>query len=131
MGTVTPIPKEQTGLFHSNQIAAFDYSERQAAFAARIMNCVSRAFYAISASPATQETVFWNLYVTKNIERTEIINKPADFIEGVRAIFGEAGTVVFEYMLAREIKREFGPSAAFDKKPVRSKNFADLLQLVA
>jgi hypothetical protein len=91
-GTGTPIANEQghntQGLFHSNQVAAFDYSERQAAFAAKIMNCVSRAFYAIGASPQTQEIVFERVYTTQNIGRNEIMDKPKEFIEGLKTIYG-------------------------------------------
>jgi len=112
-------------------VAASDYSERQAAFAARIMNCVSRAFDAIGASSATQEIVFWNLYVTRNLGRNEIIDKPTEFIEGLKNIYGEAGVVVFEYTMTKEIKSEFGLTAAFDKEPIKARDLADLLHLVA
>jgi hypothetical protein len=130
METVTPTEKRKQGLFHSNQVAAFDLSEREAALAARITDCVSRAFHAIGAGSQTQEIVFWNLYMTRNIERNEIIDKPTEFIEGIRSIYGDAGTVVFEYMLRREIKREFG-LAAFDKEPLKARSLADLLHLIA
>ncbi len=135
METVTPIEKEQGhsagGLYHANQVAAFDYSERQAAFAARIMNCMSRAFDAIGASSATQEIIFWNLHVTRNLGRNEIMDKPTEFIEGLKAIYGEAGVGVFEYMMTREIKREFGHTAAFEKEPAKARDLADMLHLVA
>ncbi len=134
METATPVGsglKRQNGLYHSNQVAAFDYSERHAALAARITGCVSRAFYAIGAGSATEEVVYWNLYMTRDVGRNEIADKPAEFIEGLRAIYGEAGTVVFEYMLKREIKREFGLTAAFDDEPVKARDVADLIHLVA
>ena len=131
METVTPVANEENGLYHSNQIAAFDYSERQAAYVARIMDCLSRAFYAIGASSHTQEVVFWNLFVTKNIGRNEIIRKPAEFIEGLQAIYGEAGMVVFGSMMRREIKREFSPTPALDEEHLQGKSLTDLLQLLA
>jgi len=135
METVRPVAKERArntgGLYHANQVAAFDYSERQAAFAARIMKCVGRAFDALGASSATQEIIFWNLYVTRNLERDEIMDRPAEFIEGLKAIYGEAGEVVFEYMMTKEIKGEFGLTSAFDKEPIKARNLADLLHLVA
>ena len=131
MEAVTPIAKEQQGLYHANQVAAFDQSERRDAIAARIMDCVSRAFHAIGAGSQTQETVFWNLYMTKNVGRNEIMDKPAEFIEGLQAIYGEAGTVVFEYMFRREIKREFGVTDAFDNEAIKERSTSDLLHLIA
>jgi hypothetical protein len=135
MEVVRPVEKKREsdtgGLYHANVVVAFDYSERQAAFAVRIMNCVTRAFDAIGASSATQEVVFWNLHVTRNLGRNEIIDKPSEFIEGLKAIYGEAGVVVFEYEMTKEIKREFGLTAAFDKEPAKARNLPDLLHLVA
>src|SRR5579864_290004 len=122
METVRTVEKREgnTGrLYHADLVAALDYSERQAAFAARIMNCVTRAFDAMGASSATQEVVFWNLQVTRNLGRNEIIDKPSEFIEGLKAIYGEAGVVVFEYQMTKEIKREFALTAAFDKEPTK------------
>jgi hypothetical protein len=133
METVRPVEKRGStaALYHADQAVSFDYSERQAAFAARIMDCVTRAFDAIGASHATQEVVFWNLQVTRNLGRNEIIDKPSEFIEGLKAIYGEAGVVVFEYEMTKEIKREFGLTAAFDKEPAKPRNLLDLLHLVA
>jgi hypothetical protein len=119
------------GLHHANQVAAFDCSERQAAFAARIRDCVGGAFHAIGAGPQTQEIIFWNLYVTRNLERDDIVNNPNEFIEGVRSIYGEVGIRVFEYMLTREIKREFGITAEFDKEPIQDRRASDLISLIA
>jgi hypothetical protein len=133
--TVTPVLSGQEpkagGLHHANQVAAFDYSERRAAFATRIKNCVSRAFHAIGASPQTEEAIYWNLYMTQNLGRDEIVNKPAEFIEGVKVIYGEAGIKVFEYMLTREIKKEFGITAEFDKESVQETSASDLMRLMA
>jgi hypothetical protein len=119
------------GLHHANQVAAFEYSERQAAFATRIRNCVSRAFHAIGAGSQTQEIIYWNLYVTRSLERDDIMNKPNEFLEGVKAIYGEAGIKVFEYMLTREIKAEFAITAEFDGEPIRDREVSDLLNLIA
>jgi hypothetical protein len=83
-----------------------------------------------SARAPTQEIIFWNLYVTRNLARDEIMDKPTEFVEGLKAIYGEAGEVVFEYMMTKEIKNEFGLTAAFDKEPVKARNLADLLHLV-
>jgi hypothetical protein len=119
------------GLYHANQVAAFDYSERQAAFAKRIKDCVSRAFHAIGAGSQTEEIIYWNLYVTRSLERDDIMNKPSEFLEGVKAIYGEAGIRVFEYMLTREIKREFGITAEFDGEPIRGRAVSDIVNLIA
>ncbi len=119
------------GLHHANQVAAFDHSERQAAFAIRIKNCISRAFHAIGAGHQTEEVIYWNLYITQNLGRDEIVNKPAEFIEGVKVIYGEAGVRVFEYMLTREIKNEFGITAEFDKESIQEKSASDLMSLIA
>jgi hypothetical protein len=119
------------GLFHANQVAAFERSERQAAFATRIKDCVGRAFRAIGAGPQTQEIIYWNLYVTRSLERDDIMNKPGEFLDGVRAIYGEAGIKVFEYMLTREIKREFGITAEFDGEPISGRPVSDILNLIA
>lgn len=116
---------------HANQVAAFGYSERKAAFAARILKCACRAFHDIGASPAMQEIIFWNLYVTRDLDRDEIAERPTDFIEGLEAIYGGAAVVVFEYMMTRALKNEFGLGAAFDKETVKASGFADLLHLLA
>ncbi len=108
--SATPGSNQGAGLFRSNQVSSFEYAERRAALAAKIGTCVARAFHAIGASSATQEIVYWNLSVTKNFARNEIALKPEEFIEGLREIYGEAGTKVFEYMLSREIRREFNLS---------------------
>jgi hypothetical protein len=135
METVTPGEMEgerRVGrLRHAKQVPAFDYSERQAAFAARVLNCIGRTFDAIGASSATQEVIFWNLYVTRNLGRDKIVDKPLEFIEGLKAIYGEAGVVVFEYKMTKEIKEEFGLTAEFDKEPIKPRDLADLLRLVA
>ena len=68
--------------------------------------------------------------VTKNIGRKDIIDKPAEFFEGMRGIYGEAGTVVFEYMLAREIKREFGVTGEVDNETIKE-SARNLLRLIA
>lgn len=133
--TVTTAVKERGdnrgGLYHANQVAAFDFSERQAAFAARVMSCIGRAFLAIGASSQTQELVFWNLYVTRNLGRDDVMNRPEEFIEGVKDIYGEAGVVVFEHMMTKEIKKEFGLIAEFDREPIQKRTASDLLNLIA
>jgi hypothetical protein len=131
---VRPVEKKRessTGGLLGNPVAALEYTQPQAVFAAKIMKCVTRAFDAIGASSAMQEVIFWNLHVTRNLGRSEIIDKPAEFIEGLKAIYGEAGVVVFEYEMTKEIKREFGLTTAFDNEPAKARNLLDLLHLVA
>jgi hypothetical protein len=128
---VTPIRKDQKGLYHSNLVAIFEIAERRDALVARVTKCVGQAFHAIGSSSETQEIVYWNLLMTKNVRRSEIIDKPEEFIEGLRAIYGEAGTVVFEHLLRREIGREFELSASFDKEPINEKTTSELLHLIA
>ena len=129
--TIAPRPKQQEGLYHSKLVAVVDLSERREALVAGVTNCVSRAFHAIGSSSETQEIIFWNLLMTKNVRRSEIIDKPEEFIDGLRAIYGEAGTVVFEHLFMREIGREFDLTGAFDKEPIRERSTSDLLHLIA
>jgi len=130
----SPTKIEKTGLFSSNQVAAFDYAERRAALAARIAACASRAFQAIGAGSATQELVYWNVSMAKNIGRNQIADNPQEFIEAIRAIYGEAGTAVFEYMLGREIRREFNltfPLFEMERKGAeKASEVAQLIQYV-
>jgi len=131
METATQTKAEGKGLYHANLVAAYDHSERRALLAVRVMNCIRRAFHNIGAGPEMQDTVFWNLQMTKDIGLTEILEEPEDFIEGLRAIYGQAGTAVFEYMLAREIRREFGLDAESDGGRTKARSVCQLLHLVA
>lgn len=121
---------EATGLYRSNQVAAFDQLERQAALAARVNKCVDRTFAAIGASSMTLEIVYSKLYTTKGVERSQIANKPEEFIEVIGEIYGEAGTVVFEGLLGREIRREFGLPARLEEAG-RPRTVSELLRLIA
>lgn len=130
----TTVARDEDGrptgsLFHSNQIAAFQYSEAREAFASRVTNCISRAFEAIGASTATQQLIFWNLSVTNNLGQGEVASKPTQFIEGLRAIYGEAAMVVYEYKLMKEIRKEFGLTED-EMKFIEGHGFADVLRLV-
>lgn len=132
MESATRSEKESAGLFKSNQVTAFDYAERRAAIAARIAACVGRAFQAIGASSATQEIIFWNLSVTKNMGRNEIADKPREFIEGMQSIYGEAGTAVFEYLLGREIRREFNLTfPMLEQERKGAEKASEVLQLIS
>ena len=127
----TPAAKEQKGLYHSNLVAIFDLSERREAFVARFANCVSRAFYAIGSSSETQEIVYWNLLITKDVRKSEIIDKPEEFFDGLQTIYGDAGVSVFEHMLRREIGREFDLAAALELEAIKQGSTADLVHLIA
>jgi len=129
--TTTPIAKEQRGLYHSNLVAVFDLSQRRETFVARVADCVSRAFYAIGSSSETQEIVYWNLLTTRDIRKSEIIDNPEEFFEGLEAIYGDAGVSVFDYMLRRELGREFDITAALELEVIKEASTPDLLHLIA
>jgi hypothetical protein len=129
--TTTPIAKEQKGLYHSNLVAVFDLSQRRETFVARVADCVSRAFYAIGSSSETQEIVYWNLLTTRDIRKSEIIDNPEEFFEGLEAIYGDAGVSVFGYMLRRELGREFDITAALELEVIKEASTPDLLHLIA
>jgi hypothetical protein len=134
METATTVRKEEErppgGLHRSNQIAAFNRAESHAVVAARVKDCVGRAFYAMGISPTMQQVIYWNLSVTKSVGPDDVVDKPAEFIEGLQCIYGEAGTLVFEYLITREIKREFGITSAFDEEAVKGKGLAELLRFI-
>lgn len=116
-------------LFHSNQVAAFQYSEAREDFASRVAKCISRAFDAIGASAATQQLIFWNISVTNNVGVGEIASKPVEFMEGLRGIYGEAAMVVYQYKLMKEIRKEFSLSED-EIKFIEGHSLADVLQVV-
>lgn len=120
-----------SGLHHSNQVAAFNHTESRAVVAARVKDCVGRALHAVGSSAAMQQTIYWNLSVTKSLGPDDIVDKPSEFIEGLRGIFGEAGIVVLEYMITREVKREFGLTSAFDDEVIQGKGLPALLQFIS
>jgi len=129
METATSIGEREAEL-HSDQVSTLEKSGLLEATAARVADCVVRAFNAIGASPQTQEIVFWNIYVVKNVGRKEVIDKAAEFVEGVRGIYGEVGTVVFESMLKRELRREFGPTNELVNENAEERSVSDLVRLI-
>lgn len=130
MESATSIEKPKNEPRDSDPMEALDSSERHAVLAARITECADRAFRSIGLG-SVQDVIYWNLLVTRNVERDEIIDKPREFIEGLQAINGEAWTVVFEYMLRREIRSEFGLTSEFDTEPIKETSTPDLLHLIA
>jgi hypothetical protein len=98
------------------------------AFASRVTKCVCDAFEAIGVSSATQQIVFWNLSVTSHVDKGDIARRPTQFIEGLRAIFGEAAVVVYEYKLKVELAKEFGFTED-EKREVEGGGFADALSV--
>lgn len=116
-------------LFHSNQVAAFQHLEASEAFASRVAKCVTRAFEAIGASAATQQIIFWKLSETNNLGEGEVASKPAQFIEGLHAIYGDAAMVVYQYKLMKEIKKEFGLTED-EMKFIEGHSLADVLQII-
>jgi hypothetical protein len=115
-------------LFRSNQIESFDYTERRVTFATKVRDCVLRTFQKIGTSLTMQDLIIWNLSVNKRVGLNEVADKPAEFTEGMRSIFGQAGADAFESMLLREIRREFG--LADDTNLVETKGLAEVLQLI-
>jgi hypothetical protein len=69
--------------------------------------------------------------MTKNVRRSEVLDKPEEFVDGLRAIYGEAGTVVFEHLLRREVVREFDLAAVSGVEPLEVTSTSDLLHLIA
>jgi hypothetical protein len=122
---------QRKGLYRPDLEAALVLPMRRDALAARVESCVSRAFHAIGSSSETQEIIYWNLLMTKNVRRNEVLDKPEEFIEGLRAIYGEAGTVVFEHLLRREIGREFALTSTLELEAIKARSSSDLLHLIA
>jgi hypothetical protein len=71
------------------------------------------------------------LLITKNIRKSEIIDNPEEFFEGLQTIYGDVGVSVFEYMLRREIGREFDLTAALELEAIKEGSTADLVHLIA
>jgi hypothetical protein len=114
-------------LFSSNQIASFAYSDDRVSFSTKVSDCVVRALDAIGSSATMQQVIFWNLSEIQKVGPGEVADKPTEFMEGIRAIFGEAGADVFEFMLIRQIKREFGLAGTRSRE---RKSLAEVLQFV-
>jgi hypothetical protein len=95
----------------------------------RVFECVTRAFYSIGTGLATQDIIFWNLAVSKHVGRADIVDKPTEFVEGLRDIYGEAWVVVFGYKLVREIKQEFGLTGPTDEG-TQDKRIFDFLRRI-
>lgn len=131
MSAATRSPTKQLGFFPSNQIASFDYADRHDALATKVADCVVRAFGAVGAGSMTQEVVFSELWATKGVGRNDIVDKPEEFLAVVRQVYGEAGSPVFEYMLKREVKRQFELGEASSLDAIQKMGVADLIHLVA
>jgi hypothetical protein len=116
-------------LFHSNQIAAFYYADRHVTFATKVRDCVVRTFARVGTSATMQQAILWNLSVSKMVGLDEVADKPTEFMEGLRALIGQAGADVFEYMLIREVRREFGVKVCPESSEQRA--LAAVLQSVA
>lgn len=115
METTTTSASGESGVAGATRAAAYVCSDPQDALGPRISSCVVKAFDSMGVSHATQDVIFWNLSVTKGLGRGEVVDKPSEFLDGLRGIFGEAGLVVFEYKLGIEISREFELDADFEE----------------
>ena len=130
MGEARTVETAGKGTNHADLLGALIASDRLAGYANRVMNCISRAFRGMGASPEMQDILFWKLQMTRNIGVREIVNNPEEFIEGMKVVYGQAGTAVFEHMLAREIRREFGLQSAMDGEQIKKIGVCDLLRLL-
>lgn len=101
------------------------HPERQADFSDRVLECVSNAFHAVGTSPDMEDYIYWRLSLVLN----EIVDRPQKFMEALEAIYGEAGALVYEYKLVKEIQREFRLLRAPEKEePSRTRGPGELLQ---
>jgi hypothetical protein len=80
--------------------------ETQSTLVSRVLESVSRAFDSIQ--PALASVTLWNMMVTQRLGFTDITDRPAQFIEGLRAIYAEPRARVIEANLVKEIQSEFG-----------------------
>ena len=78
----------------------------QSALVGRVVESVFRAFDSIS--PAIASVTLWNMMVTQRLGFVDIADRPAQFIEGIRAIHGEPQARLIEARLVKEIQSEFG-----------------------
>ena len=92
----------------------------------KLMQCLSKAFDAIGASKATQQTIFQSLLENKKLGQEEIVDKPTEFFEELKKIMGEGSVKLFQYMLSREMKKEFGLDA-----PISGENVIGMFYAVA
>jgi hypothetical protein len=127
--TAATAATQQKGLYHSNLVAAFEFSERRSTLVARFIDTVSRAFNKMGLASET-EGVIWNLLANNDIRENEILEKSTELIDGLRAILGGAGTSVFEYMWKREIVREFGLVAAVGPEILEERSIPELVRLI-
>jgi len=119
------------GMATESQGKGLGYSQKQTVFATRIMNCVSRAFRSIGTGPAMEDMIFLNLSNVQGLGLNEIIDKPVRFIEGMKAVFGEAGVSVFEYKLVKEVEREFNLVRTPGQEALKRRNAGEHFQAAA
>src|ERR1700730_2465248 len=73
----------------------------------RVFNSVFRVLRTIVGEQAG-ESIFWNLQMTRGLSRDDIPERPAQFVEGIRGIFGDEATKMMEIAMAKELQKEFG-----------------------
>jgi hypothetical protein len=93
--------------------------EAQLVLVGRVLESVSRAFNSIS--PALASVTLWNMMVTQRLGFTDIADRPAQFIEGLRAIYNAPQARLIETKLVKEIQSEFG-------LPETGQNFPDVVR---
>jgi len=89
----------------AKQSAAIEYDERRSELVVRVVESVGRVFDSLYG-PGKQDAIFWNLSMTRDVGRWEIIDKPALFIESLRSIYG-AATQTLEAVIVEELRKEF------------------------
>lgn len=72
----------------------------------RVMKSVSKAFDSIS--PGLAAVALWNIMVTQRLGYADVVGMPAQFIEGLRAIYDEAQAKAIEAKIVKEVQAEFG-----------------------
>ena len=116
------------GFLHLDLLSEIQRIQAKDPLAARVARCVSAAFDAMGISPVSRQLILWNLLVARKLGLEEIVDRPADFIEGMRALWGGAAASVFEHKLMKEIKREFSLEANLRKGTVTFRTVPELLQ---
>lgn len=114
--------------FSSSMTAEIQRIEVQDALAARVAKCVSAAFDAMGISPASQQLILWNVSAAKKLRLEEVVDRPADFVDGLRTLWGGAAASVFEHKLMKEVKREFDLESRLNKVALTLQTLPELLQ---
>ena len=100
------MPARVEGTAKSEKRAALGYDQRRDGFDERILGCVGRALESVGGLGT--QIVFWNLSMTQNLKRDDIVDRPLQFMEGLREILGEKVARTLEAAIVEEVQAEFG-----------------------